>query len=291
MKYIVVITAVSLVISSCNQRNNEVIVKSNPERDSLVNIVNEREKSINEFIASFNEIEKNLNDVTLKQQFIYSTSESNPNKLRLEQKNRIIEEIAAINKLMKENSNKITVLKKKLARSVNKNNNLEETVVTLSNQLTQKTIELDLLNNKLNALDLRVAQLQTSVDTLTEQNLAKTETIKENIAALHTAYYVVGKTKELEEAMLIDRKGGLLGIGRTSKLKDDFDKNKFIRVDYTQISSIPINSTDVKIITTHPSDSYTLDKDSRNNNHVNSIIITNPEKFWAASKYLVIVKS
>lgn len=291
MKYIVVITAVSLVISSCNQRNNEVIVKSNPERDSLVNIVNEREKSINEFIASFNEIEKNLNDVTLKQQFIYSTSESNPNKLRLEQKNRIIEEIAAINKLMKENSNKITVLKKKLARAVNKNNNLEETVVTLSNQLTQKTIELDLLNNKLNALDLRVAQLQTSVDTLTEQNLAKTETIKENIAALHTAYYVVGKTKELEEAMLIDRKGGLLGIGRTSKLKDDFDKNKFIRVDYTQISSIPINSTDVKIITTHPSDSYTLDKDSRNNNHVNSIIITNPEKFWAASKYLVIVKS
>ena len=102
---------------------------------------------------------------------------------------------------------------------------------------------------------------------------------------------MIGKTKELQEANLINKAGGLLGIGRTPKLSESFDKEKFTRIDYTQISSIPVNSDGVKIITIHPADSYILDKDTKDKNLVKSIVITNAEKFWSASKYLVIIKS
>jgi hypothetical protein len=46
----------------------------------------------------------------------------------------------------------------------------------------------------------------------------------------------------------------------------------------------------MKIITSHPSDSYTLDKDASDKDKVTNIVITNSEKFWSTSKYLVVVK-
>jgi hypothetical protein len=48
-----------------------------------------------------------------------------------------------------------------------------------------------------------------------------------------------------------------------------------------------VNLKKVKLVTSHPSDSYTLEK---NGDQVSNIQITNPEKFWRASKYLVVVK-
>ena len=86
---------------------------------------------------------------------------------------------------------------------------------------------------------------------------------------------------------VIDKSGGLLGIGKTSKLASNIDNEKFTKIDYAQTSTIPIDSKTAKLITAHPSDSYKLNKEK---DKVVSISITNPEKFWSASKYLVVVK-
>src|SRR5205085_12548137 len=130
-------------------------------------------------------------------------------------------------------------------------------------------------------------QLQTSVDTLTRTTIAQSQTISDQTTSLHTAYYVVGKSKDLQTMKVIDKTGGLLGIGKTSKLSQNFDNNKFTRIDYVQTNTIPVDSKDAKIITTHPADSYKMNKEK---DKVVSISITNAEKFWSASKYLVVIK-
>lgn len=290
MKHFILIASSLVVITSCNNQGEKELVRSNQERDSLLVVANQREASVNEFIASFNEFERNLDSVAVKQHVIYINTDKQSHELQVDKKDRINAEIASINSLMKQNSEKIAELKRRLKNSIHKNNRLEEAIATLNNQLMQKNVELDELNKRLSALDVQIAQLKTSIDTLTAQNSTSAKTIEEETRALHTAYYVIGKTKELQEAKLIDRKGGILGVGRTSKLSENFDKSKFIRIDYTQTGSIPINSDRVKIITTHPNDSYTLDKDSKDKDRVKNLVITNPEKFWSASKYLVIVK-
>ncbi|HWY13338.1 MAG TPA: hypothetical protein VN026_18560 [Bacteroidia bacterium] len=291
MKQLILIAA-TIFVTSCNdlKLSDKDLTRANVQKDSLLQIANEREESINQFISSFNEIERNLDSVAAKQQFINVNTPKYSRDFKIDQKSRINDQIASINNLMNQNAEKIIELKRKLKNSSKKNAHLEETIATLNNQLTQKTIELSLLNDRLTSLDLQVAQLQTKVDTLTGQNLAQSETIKQNVSDLHTAYYVIGETKDLQEAQVIDRKGGLLGIGKTSKLSDNFDKNKFTKIDYTQTGSIPVNDR-AKIITTHPADSYTLDMDTKDKKLVKNILITNPEKFWSASKYLVIVKS
>jgi uncharacterized coiled-coil protein SlyX len=286
MKKYLVLAVTVFSFAACKQKELD---SSNQQKDSLLSIVNERDASLNEFISSFNEVERNLDSVAAKQHVI-SVNTDKPGELKQNQKARINADIAAINSLMDINRRKLAELTHKLKNSGSKNAELEKTIVTINNQLAQKDLELTTLNEKLKNLNAQVAQLQTSVNTLTVEGDAKSQTIAEETAVLHTAYYVVGKSKELEESKLIDRKGGLLGIGKTAKLTENIDNSKFTRIDYTQTGTIPVNGDDVRIVTTHPSDSYRLDKDVKDKDKVNNIIITNPEKFWSASKYLVVVK-
>ncbi|MEZ4825231.1 MAG: hypothetical protein R3C61_02895 [Bacteroidia bacterium] len=60
----------------------------------------------------------------------------------------------------------------------------------------------------------------------------------------------------------------------------------FTAIDITKVSSIPFDSKKAELLTSHPSDSYVFNQE---NKKITSLEITNPEKFWKASKYLVVV--
>lgn len=284
--FISLVIAAPIFMTSCNQ---EELAKSNKEVDSLMVVINERDSAINSFIFSFNEVEIKLDSVTAKQNII-RMNKSNGD-LKEGQRDRINAEIEAINNLMEENRKTIAELGNKLKKFNRKNSQLERIIATLNRQFFQKNLELTTLNDELSLLNLQVAKLQTTLDTLSMQNFAQSTTIMEKNKELHTAYYIVGKSKELQDAKLIDKHGGLLGIGRTEKLNSNIDNSKFFRIDYTKISNIPIHSNNAKIITSHPSDSYTLNKDTADNKMIASMQIINPEKFWSASKYLVIINN
>lgn len=231
-------------MTACNQneidRSKAELVKSNHEKDSLLGIVNERESTINNFISSFNDVERNLDSVAVKQHIISMNAEEQT-ELKRDQKTRINSEIVAINNLMDSNRKRINELRNKLKSSGFKNEQLEKTVTFLNDKLVQKEIELGTLNEKLTAMNWQIAQLKVSVATLTSDNAQKDQTISDKTMELHTAYYVIGKPKDLQVSKIIDKKGGLLGIGKTPELNSNIDNSKFTKIDYTQMLRININ--------------------------------------------------
>jgi len=272
MKKYILFGALALAVTACKheQTSNETTL----ERDSLLAVINQRDSALNDFVTSFNDVERSLTDVTAKQNVISKSTEKS-GELQPDTKARINDEITAINSLMDENRKKLAELNKRLKKSGDKNSQLTKMIETLNEQLAQKDKELTELNEKLAALNAQVTLLQTSVDTLNR-------TVSEQKTALYTAYYVVGTTKDLQAANIIDRTGGLLGIGKTSKLSSHFDNSKFTRVDYSQMGSIHVSGKNIKLVTTHPSGSYTMDKDK--NGVVKNLVITDPQKFWSAAK-------
>ena len=286
MKKLIYVVAIALTFTACDNRQAE-IDQANRQKDSLASIINERDSSLNDFLTSFNDIEKNLDSIARKQNAINVNVESQ-GELKKSSKDRINDNINAINQLMNENRAKIAELSKKLKNSGNKMAHYETMIQMLNEQISQKDRELVELNDKLNSLNTEVAQLHTSVDTLTLTTVAQAKKIDEQTTSLHTAYYVVGKSKDLQTMKVIDKTGGLLGIGKSSKLSSNFDNGKFTRIDYATTNTIPVDSKDAKIITAHPPGSYML---NREKDKVVSISITNAEKFWSASKYLVVVKN
>ncbi len=186
---------------------------------------------------------------------------------------------------MDENRKKLEELNKKLKSSGFNNNALKFTIATLNRQLAQKNLELVALNKRLNGLNAQVSQLQTFVFVLNEGNELQSKIIAEEMEKINTGYYIVEKAKKLKKSKIINPQGGFIGIGRTAKLAYNFDHSLFTRVDITCLDTIPINGK-MKIIRNHPKDSYTLFK--ANKHEVEYMVVNNPEKFWSASKYLVV---
>jgi len=284
--YLTPILAVVLLMSACGNREAEQ-KKFAFKLDSLNTAIVARDSTVNNLLSSFNEIKENLDSVAIRQNIISGEAESQKGELKGNTKSQINSQITAINDLMNQNRKKIQDLNRKLKKSSLKINQFQKMIANLNEEIAQKNTELQTLNEKLNAVNAQVAQLQTSVDTLSTINTSQSQMIANQTTSLHTAYYLVGKSKDLEKMKIIDKAGGILGMGKTSKLNADLDKSNFTRIDYTQILSIPINSKKAKIITAHPSDSYLLDKE---NDEITNLRIIQPEKFWSASKYLVVLK-
>ena len=65
----------------------------------------------------------------------------------------------------------------------------------------------------------------------------------------------------------------------------DFNKDYFIKIDIRYDKKIKLYSKNAKLLTTHPSGTYVLEKDKLGQYELQ---ITDPNKFWSVSRYLVI---
>ena len=147
-----------------------------------------------------------------------------------------------------------------------------------NNELQQLRAELEQKNIHIAELDQTVAELNTNVTELKEEAAKNAETISNQDKELHTVYYVFGTKKELK-ANNIYQSGDVLK-------KDNFNKNYFTKADMRVDKEIKLCSKSAKILTTHPAGTYTLQQDAQKQYVLR---ITNPEKFWSTSKYLVVM--
>ena len=88
---------------------------------------------------------------------------------------------------------------------------------------------------------------------------------------------VFGTKKELKEQKIL-QSGDVLKSG-------SFNKDYFTKIDIRQTKEIKLYSKSAKVLTTHPSSSYSLVKDSKEQFVLK---ISDPAQFWSVSKYLVI---
>ncbi len=283
MKKILLIIPAMALVFGCHDYKAD-IDKLNKEKEQMAQATAFKDSTIMNYISEFNEIETNISAIEQKQANIAENSKTN--ELKGSQVARINENINAINVLMKENREKIASLTKKLKNSNIKVADFEKMVVSLNTQLGEKDKQLTELNEKLATLNTTVDKLNTDVASLTAESTARQATIDDQTSKLHTAYYTTGTYKELETKQVVNKEGGFLGIGREKVVKKNFNPSAFNTIDITKTSTIALDSKDAMVLTNHPSDSYTIEHTGKT---VSNLQITDPEKFWKASKYLVVV--
>ena len=262
-------TALADSLSGVNDNiKNELLVKEE--------LLNNKEVAMNEFVASFNEIQGNLNEIKEKQKIISTKSEGV--EFKKSNKDQIISDIQAIYDLLNKNKQKAASLAKKLENSNLKTDEIRLAVSNLTNQVNDKESEITLLKSNLEKLNVDFVNLKMRFNEEVEESNIKTD-------KLHTAYYVIGTNKDLAENGVITKTGGFIGIGKVAKLNESLDKNYFTKIDITQTREIPIHGDKVKLVSTHPADSYKLIEGSAS---IDKIVILDQEKFWSVSKYLII---
>ena len=250
------------------------------ERDSLRNIIDQKDNEINDLMGSFNEIQRGfdlINEAEGRVNMLKENAENNSSR------DNIRENMEFIQETMEENRRKIEELENKLNSSTINSSKLKETISNLTLQLNEKSAELETLRAQLAEKDLMIAELGSTVNTLKDEN-AQVKQQKDEVeqiaksqdTQLNTAWYVFGTSKELKEQ-------GILNKGDV--LQGDYNKNYFTKIDIRKVNVISLESKSATILTNHPAGSYTLLKDSKGEY---TLRITDAPKFWSVSKYLVV---
>ena len=281
MKNLTFLALAFLFISfvSCDNKDKKAPVQNFEQNDSLQKIIDQKDNEINDMMETFNQVQNGLREITEAENRMDIVRDGEGANKR----QQMIENIQFISNTMKQNRALIEKLRQQMRESSIKGDQLRKTLEDLVSQLNDKEEELKKLRAELDAKDIHIAELDKTisglndnVSSLKEESSKKTETINDQDAQLNTAWFAFGTKKELKNQHIIDG---------SKVLQSNFNKSYFTKIDIRVQKEIKLYSKSAKILTMHPSSSYTLQPD---NNKQYVLRITNPQLFWSTSKYLVI---
>lgn len=280
MKKILFLAVICTAMFTSCGNNVSSSEKDSATADSLQEIIDQKDNEINEMMGHFTEIQEGfalINQAEGRVNMMAEHSENNGNIENIRENMKFIEETLAANR------QRISELESKLKNSTINASKLKEAVASLMEQLNAKNKEIEELRAQLAEKDVQIATLSENVSNLTAENTEvkqqrdeSQQLAKNQDAQLNTAWYVYGTSRELKDHSILS-KGDVL--------KGNYDKSYFTKVDIRELKIIPFYSKSAKLLTTHPANSYQLLKDTKGEY---TLRISDPDKFWSISKYLVV---
>ena len=269
----------AFVLTGCNDGKNNA-ANNAAQADSLNSIIAQKDSELNDMLGTLKEIEDGLNQINEAENRVVLLK----NGEGATKRQKLKEDVQFIATRMKQNKELLAKLQKQLANSSIQGDQLKKTIENLQKQLVEKEKQLQALREELDSKDIHIAaldetinNLNTKTSNLTKESSKKTEVINAQDKQLNTAWYVFGTKKELKNQHIMENGKVMTG---------NFNKSYFTKVDIREVSEIKLYSKSAKLLTTHPSSSYTLVRDA---NKQYTLRITNSQIFWSTSKYLVVL--
>lgn len=283
-KYFILLLAALPFFYGCENKKQTAHIQS-LQADSLrlARLVDDKDATINMLFQTLNEIEENLAAIRSRESLIADQT-ADTQEMKADVKDRINHSIAEINQLMAKNKELINRLNAQVRNSNLKITELNKTIERLNETVTNKEREIAELKDNLAKLNIQIENLNTKVADLEKENQNKAKVIDDKILQMNKAWYVIGERRELRDKGIINREGGFIGIGRTTTPAENLIRKEFNEIDLREVTEIAINARRVEIVTTHPDGSFELIGDKT----IEKLVITNPQEFWKASRYLVI---
>ncbi len=290
MKKLLVVVLAVAALSSCHNykkdAQNLMLVK-----DSLEQVTAYRDSSIASLLNDFSAIQANLDSIKQVEKLV-TVQSATGRELNSNQKQQILEDLALLNDLLQRNKAQTASLQKKLKNANLKIADLEETikglelmVSNLEAQTQEQNIQINNLTEEVKKLNVDISQLNQRIKTVETESEQKSQTIESQTVALNTAYYAFGTMKELKDNGIIEKSGGVIGMGKTAVMKKDFNKDYFTEIDIRNFEHLRLMAKKAKLVTVHPAGSFHFSSEKR----ADTLFIDNSAEFWKASKYLVIV--
>ncbi|MBP6977804.1 MAG: hypothetical protein PHD61_05895 [Bacteroidales bacterium] len=251
-------------------------------------------------LDAFTRIENNLSEIRKQERLLHNKLTSVEHGGVLDPQERIQHEINIIEQLLNENNALIASLNdqlgekdKRIAGYQRTEKDLRQKLDEYKAEVTMLVAEKERMQQDLNAMIQVKEQLVVRVNELDQHLAAKSVTIEEQQKqllekeqVLHTAYYTIGTYKALKDRKIVEKEGGFLGINQVKILSNELVPEQFHRIDTRVVTEIPVDARHCEIITDQDPSTYQLLDDQ---GRVGSIRITDPERFWEKTKYLVIV--
>ena len=280
MKKILLFACCAFGLSACNM-TGEKQDAIQQERDSLQRIINEKDMELDDIMSTFNEVQEGIRRINEAEGRV-TIADGSPESAS--SREIIRENMEFIQQAMQQNRELIAQLQEKLKNSSIRATKMQKTIESLQAQIEAQAARIQELEAGLAERDAlieaqgdAIAGLSNDVASLSEENKAKTEKVQQQDKELNTAWFVFGTRSELKEQKILTS-GDVLKSG-------DFNKDYFTKIDIRYDKDLKFYSKSAQLLSTHPAGSYQLAKDKQG---LYELHITDPQKFWSVSKYLVV---
>ncbi|HEY3369866.1 MAG TPA: hypothetical protein VGK10_03395 [Prolixibacteraceae bacterium] len=258
------------------------------ERDHTNLMILQKDSIANDMENTFNEIEANLKFIKEKRSKITMIqSEGGKNRKQL-----LVEDVKLMDNMLEESEKRIAELEGKLKKSGLNLKSYEKRLQALNENIASQNTEIAELKKTIEDKNVNLAELNTKVETMdvdmkkqADSITYKQQVIVERTNKLNTAHVAMGTFKELKAEGILDREGGVLGLGSTKEIQENFDSQHFTDLDIRNTKTIPVNAKKAVLISEHPVSSYSLVEE---NGQIAYLEIKDPQEFWRISKYAVI---
>lgn len=282
--YLLIASFVLILAGACNSKAEQELLMQKALQDSVEAALAAKNTEVEMLFQQLNEIEENLSVVTSKYADV-SKIKDKTGEVNVDTRTKITSQIQDINDLLTEQKQRIDNLNAQLRKQKNTNKELTAFIEKLQTRISEQEEEIQLLTTELQKHKIIIDNLNRNLDELNKKNQDKDERILKIEEEKNAAYYIIGERKELLEKGIINRKGGFLGIGKRSVASSDSELKNYSKIDIRKVPEIQLPGTKIKILTSHPSESYRLESDEK---RPTRLVITNPSLFWQKSKFLVI---
>lgn len=200
---------------------------------------------------------------------------------------------------------RLTQMRQRLAARQRQVTALLDTMKTMRADSSAAATLLADLNARLAMRDKEIAVFQDEIRALRTQNAqltvekaVLTDTVKAMDVRENKVFYLVGSRRQLIADKLITEEGGSRGLlivklGKTLVPARSLDESRFTRADRREVLTIPLPRSDrpYRIVSRHDVGLIEVAKKEKDGAfRGESIRVTDPVKFWAASRYLIIVE-
>jgi chromosome segregation ATPase len=279
MKKFFILAMCAMAMASCDQNAKKAEAQARAERDSLNQVIAQKDDEINDMMTTLIDIEDGFREITEAQNRVTLAKSGEGTNT----KQRITENFQFIQSMMQQNKDLINKLKQQVRESSIKGDKLKKVIASLTEQMETKDKQIAELVEQLEQKDIHIGELNTAISnmkddarSLQDENEAQSKTINAQDKQLNTAWFAYGTKDELKKQRILD--GGKV-------LQSNFNREYFTKIDIRVDKEIKLYSKSAKLLTTHPAGSYTLQPDA---NKQFVLRITDPQTFWSTSKYLVV---
>ena len=279
MKKLFIFAMCAIALASCNEGAKKAEAQARAERDSLNQVIAQKDDEINDMMTTLIDIEEGFREITEAQNRVTLAKSGEGTNT----KQRIAENFQFIQSMMQQNKDLINKLKQQVRESSIKGDKLKKVIANLTEQMETKDKQITELVEQLELKNIHIGELKYAINTLKEdaqslqdENEAQSKTINAQDKQLNTAWFAYGTKDELKKQRILES-------GKV--LQSNFNKEYFTKIDIRVDKEIKLYSKSAKLLTTHPASAYTLQQDA-NKQYV--LRITDPQAFWSTSKYLVV---
>jgi hypothetical protein len=170
---------------------------------------------------------------------------------------------------------------------------IDDLRTTAESQKADYEAQLADKNTQIATLAGRVDTLTTEKGVLESDKAALSDTVVNLTQYKNTVYYAIGTRDELMKKGVITKEGSKFLVFGGTRLEParNLNPEAFTAIDKTTNTSIPLPRTDKKYkIVSRQSPTYLAAGVAKDGKVSGAVEIAQPEEFWSASKYLILVQ-